>query len=86
MLTLQRAGEVAGAHESDFSWTDELCIIPAERTKSVIKPRLAGATFLAGAISSLRNWRLGLAFAGGDQTRRCFLKEEHNANAPGQAA
>jgi integrase len=34
LLTLQRAGEVAGAHEREFNWGDKLWIIPAERMKS----------------------------------------------------
>lgn len=33
LLTLQRAGEVVGARLEEFSWTDRLWIIPAERMK-----------------------------------------------------
>ena len=33
LLTLQRAGEVVGARIEEFSWTDRLWIVPAERMK-----------------------------------------------------
>lgn len=33
LITLQRAGEVAGAHIEEFNWDDKLWIIPAERMK-----------------------------------------------------
>lgn len=33
LVTLQRAGEVVGARIEDFSWTDKLWIVPAERMK-----------------------------------------------------
>lgn len=33
LLTLQRAGEVVGARIEEFSWTDKLWIVPAERMK-----------------------------------------------------
>ena len=34
ILTLQRAGEVAGARREEFHWNDRLWVIPAERMKS----------------------------------------------------
>ena len=33
LLTLQRAGEVVGARIEEFSWTDRLWIVPADRMK-----------------------------------------------------
>jgi integrase len=33
LLTLQRAGEVAGARIEEFNWTDRLWVVPAERMK-----------------------------------------------------
>lgn len=34
VLTLQRAGEVAGARKEEFNWEERLWVIPAERMKS----------------------------------------------------
>lgn len=33
LLTLQRAGEVSGAHKDEFNWDEQLWVIPAERMK-----------------------------------------------------
>ncbi|MFZ4120719.1 MAG: tyrosine-type recombinase/integrase [Caulobacterales bacterium] len=58
LITLQRAGEVVGAKAEEFSWTDKLWIIPANRMK--------GKRAHAVPLSDLAMQRFQAAFARSD--------------------